>query len=352
MLGHMRGLWVLAPALVVVLAAGPAAAQPLSFQLKADVPAGQKPMLRIRADQTIKDLRLELERDDGKQFTNRRATLARGQTVTFPIGDGSAGRARYTGTISARVGDREWSHELSFETLVRGSLAISYDLDHLHLDRCVLEFKVSQPAASAELEVFGEDGAKIGSGSARYSGEPAGKWLPIKWRQPRGKRVMKMRLRVVADNGLASTVELIPWSVTVDHEDVNFPTGSAEIRPSEHAKLDASLVKIRGIIKRSGRFIKMKLYVAGHTDTVGSAADNRRLSRDRAHAIARYFRRKGLSIPIAVAGFGEHVQAVKTPDNTDSATNRRADYVLGPAGGAPPFSGAYRQVNAAWKQLR
>jgi outer membrane protein OmpA-like peptidoglycan-associated protein len=348
----MRGICALVSTLVMALAAAPAAAQPVSFQIKADVPAGKRPLLRVRADQAIKDLRVELERDDGKRFSSRRGRLARGQTASFPIGDGAAGRARYSGTISARIGDRRWSRELTFETLVRGSVTISYDLDHLYLDRCVLEFKVSRPAASAELEVFGEDGTEIGSGSARYQNKPPGTWLPIKWRQPRGKRVMKMRLRVVADNGLTSTVELFPWSVRVDHEDVNFPTGSAEIRPGERDKLDDSLAKIRAIVKRSGRFMKMKLYIAGHTDTVGSAADNRRLSRDRARAIARYFRRKGLSIPIAVAGFGEQVLAVKTPDNTDNAANRRADYVLGPAGGAPPFKGAYRAVRAGWKELR
>jgi outer membrane protein OmpA-like peptidoglycan-associated protein len=124
------------------------------------------------------------------------------------------------------------------------------------------------------------------------------------------------------------------------------------IEASESVKLDASVAKINDIVKRMSRFMKMKLYVAGHTDTVGSDAKNRKLSNARALAIATYFRKKGVSIPIAVAGFGENVLKVQTPQETDERANRRADYVIGPLAGAPPFKGPYLKVRADWKVLR
>ena len=96
----------------------------------------------------------------------------------------------------------------------------------------------------------------------------------------------------------------------------------------------------------------MRLYIAGHTDTVGPNAKNKKLSLDRALSIGAYFKQKGLAIPIVVAGFGEEVPKVKTKDNTDERANRRADYVLGPAAGTPPFKGPYLKVQAAWKQLK
>ena len=139
--------------------------------------------------------------------------------------------------------------------------------------------------------------------------------------------------------------------MTIDHQDVEFSTNSSTIDATENAKLDASLTKIDDAMTRSEKFIKMQLYVAGHTDTVGTSASNRKLSLARAHAIAAYFRAKGLSIPIAYAGFGEDVPAVKTPDETDERANRRADYVLGPAGGTPPFRGPYLKAHAEWKRL-
>jgi outer membrane protein OmpA-like peptidoglycan-associated protein len=338
--------------LVVMLVAGTAGAQPVSFELRGDVPIGQKPVLRVVAVQPVTDLRVELKRDDGKDFTMRQAALAKGQSVLLSIGDGAAGKAAYRGSISAQiVGGERWSDPLSFETLVRAPLKVSYDIDHLDLDRRVLQFKLSRPAGSAELVVLGDDGKELGRGSATYKKEPPDTWLPITWTQPPGTRVMTMKLRAVSSEGLATNVELIPWSVTIDHEDVHFATDSAVIERAEEAKLDASLGKIAEVVRRSERFMKMRLYVAGHTDTVGPDAKNRRLSQGRARAIAGYFRKKGVKLPIVFAGFGEDVLKVKTADGVDERANRRADYVIGPAAGAPPFRGPYLKARAAWQQL-
>jgi len=344
----MRGICIL----VVMLVAGTAGAQPVSFELKGDVQVGQKPVLRVTAVQQVTDLRVELKRDDGKDFRMRQPALARGQSVMLPIGDGAAGQASYTGSISAQIpGGERWRDELSFQTLVRAPIKVGYDAEHLDLDRRVLQFTLSRPAGSAELVVTGDDGKELGKGAATYKKEPAGTWLPITWTQPPGTRVMTMKLRAVSSDGLASSVELIPWSVAIEHEDVSFATDSAVVDPAEEGKLDASLSKIAEIVKRSGRFMKMRLYVAGHTDTVGPDGKNRKLSLDRARAIARYFRKRGLALPIAFAGFGESVLKVKTADGVDARANRRADYVLGPASAAPPFKGPYLKARAAWQQL-
>jgi outer membrane protein OmpA-like peptidoglycan-associated protein len=237
-------------------------------------------------------------------------------------------------------------------TAAAAPLHVGYDVDHLDLDHRVLEFKPSRAITEATLVVLGEDGGELGTGAATYDKQPGGAWAKITWTQPADARVMTMKLRVVAADGVATNVELIPWSVAVDHEDVNFDTDSAVVTADEAKKLDASLAKIEDIVKRSSKFIKMQLYVAGHTDTVGPAARNRKLSLDRARAIGTYFRRHKLAIPIVVAGFGEDVLKVKTPDETDERANRRADYVLGPAGGAPPFKGPYLKARAEWKPIK
>lgn len=336
-----------------MLVAGTARAQPVSFEVQGDVPVGKKPVLRVTAVQRVTDLRVELKRDDGKDFTLRQAALSKGQAVMLPIGDGAAGKAAYQGSISAQiVGGERWSDQLSFETLVRAPIKVSYDVNHLDLDKHVLAFKLSRPAGSAELVVIGEDGKELGTGAATYKKDPADTWLSITWTQPPDARVMLMKLHVVAADGLTTSVELIPWSVTVEHEDANFSVDSAVIEPAEEAKLDASLSRIAEIVKRSERFLKMKLYVAGHTDTVGADANNRKLSQGRARAIAMYFRRKGLALPIAFAGFGETVLKIKTADGVDERANRRADYVIGPASAAaPPFQGPYLKAKATWQQL-
>lgn len=338
--------------LVLVVAMGTAAARPVNYQVKADVPVGQKPTLRVTATEKVGNLVLALERDDGKQFTAKHGALAKGQSVTLPIGDGAPGKSTYKATLSLTIGGQTWSEELSFETVVRAPLKVTYDADHLDLGRRVLQFKLTRPAASAELVVIGDDGKEAGRGTASYKSAAPDTWLSISWSATSSARPMIMKLRVVAADGLATNVELIPWSVSIDHEDVNFSTDSAVIEPGETQKLDASLAKIQEVIKRSQKFMKMKLYVAGHTDTVGPHAKNRKLSFDRAVAIARYFQKKGVGIPVVVAGYGEEVLRKPTGDNVDERTNRRADYVIGPAAGAPPFKGPYLKARAEWKQLK
>ena len=348
--GRVRAPWLVAAFFLCLRAV---AAQPVRFELRDKVPVGQKPMLKIVALQRVADIRLELDRDDGRRFASRHAALAKGQSVTLAIGDGAAGKAEYTGTISVSVaGEGRWSDGLSFQTVVSAPLKVAYDADNLDLDARVLRFKPSRAAAEAQIVAIGEDGEELGKGSETYDGEPAGSWLAISWSQPSGTRVMKLRLRVVASDGAATNVELIPWSVVIEHEDVNFRTDSAVIEVSETRKLDASLAEIYDVVRRAGRFMKMNLYVAGHTDTVGGSEKNRRLSVARALAIASYFRRKGLGIPIMVAGFGEDVLKVDTGDNTDERANRRADYVIGPANAPPPFRGPYLKARVTWKRLR
>jgi outer membrane protein OmpA-like peptidoglycan-associated protein len=339
---------------VVFAAATTAAAQPVAFKLDGSVPVGKRPAIEVVAQKKVTEVRIELERADGKQFTVRHGALAAGQKVALSIGDGAAGKVSYKAKITVQVpGEAAWSDQLTFDTLVSAPIKVTYDADHLDLDKRVLQFKVSRAIDKADLVVIGEDGAELGTGAATFDGSAgADAWLSISWTQPAGTRVMTMKLRVAAADGAATNVQLIPWSVAIDHEDVNFKTDSAVIDPDETKKLDASLVKIADVVKRAGKFMKMQLYIAGHTDTVGPTAKNRKLSMDRAVAIARYFRKKGVTMPIAFAGFGEEVLEVKTADDTDERANRRTDYVIGPAGGAPPFKGPYLKVRADWKQLK
>lgn len=228
---------------------------------------------------------------------------------------------------------------------------VTYDSAHLDLDKHVLQFKPSRAVTEATIVAIGDDGSELGKGSATYTDvKPA--WLAITWTQPPNTKVMMLKLRVAAADGMATNVELVPWSVSVEHEDVNFATDSATIAPDEAKKLDASLSTIEDVVKRAEKFMKVRLYIAGHTDTVGPSAKNRKLSLARAQAIAKYFRSKGLAVSIAVAGFGEDVPKVKTADNTDERANRRADYVIGPAAGQPPFGGAYLKAKATWSQLK
>jgi len=236
-----------------------AAADPLSFKLDGDVVAGKKPLLSITANEPVSSLVLEGDRDDGKHFKQEHPGLARGATASLAIGDGATGKASYKGTLSAQVaGGKRWTEQLTFSTVVRGgALQVTYDAEHLDLDKHVLQFKTSRPAASAELTVIGDDGAELGKTTTPLSSD-ARDWLSVSWTQPDGTRVMMLKLRVVTADGQATNVELVPWSVNVEHEDVSFATDSAKLDAAETKKLDASLAKIQDGVQRTEKPFPMR----------------------------------------------------------------------------------------------
>jgi outer membrane protein OmpA-like peptidoglycan-associated protein len=319
--------------LCLLLLAPPAFADPAELTLHNQVPVGQRPSLTVKANDRLRGVHLELERDDGKRFTVDHGAMAEGQSATLAIGDGKAGRVRWKGKVIFTLSDgNRATSELTFETAVTGDLKVVYRRERLDLEAQTLEFQLSRPAGKAELVVFDDAGQELGRGAATYHGEAPGTWLKIGWSRDEGHAVvMRLELRAQSSDGAVSLVKLIPWSVSIPHEEVVFASNQWAIAASEEQKLDASYGKIIAAVEKARRAeptIAVRVYVAGHTDTVGSAADNRKLSLERARAIATFFRDRGLPLPISYAGLGEDVPRVKTPDNTDEARNRRADYIV------------------------
>jgi OmpA-OmpF porin, OOP family len=72
-----------------------------------------------------------------------------------------------------------------------------------------------------------------------------------------------------------------------------------------------------------------EVQVTGHTDTVGSSADNDRLSRQRAAEILNLLASKGFSRSIMSAvGRGERELKAQTADNVASPINRRVEIIV------------------------
>ena len=99
---------------------------------------------------------------------------------------------------------------------------------------------------------------------------------------------------------------------------VNFATNSARLTPESLATLDtvaAALTK-RGI----------KAEVAGYTDNVGSAANNRVLSQNRAEAVRKYLIGKGVPPEnLTARGYGEDNPIAENGTASGRAANRRVE---------------------------
>ena len=224
-------------------------------------------------------------------------------------------------------------------------LRIEVDKAKVDLQARKLEVRMNHRPGRVELKVFGPTGeAPLVDTTQDFSGHAPGETLVVTWPDPRGE-VARVDLRAYDADGYYVGLALIPWSVTIPHEEVNFATDSAVITAAEAPKLEGSLKLINDSLARHHNLGPIKLFIAGHTDTVGATAYNLRLSQRRAQSIAGWFRKHGLRLPIYYEGFGEQSLLVATPDETDEPRNRRVDYIL--AVEEPPLKGP----RPSWKPI-
>ena len=105
-----------------------------------------------------------------------------------------------------------------------------------------------------------------------------------------------------------------------------FISGGVDLAPGSREQMDAMLKEI-------GERKAVEVVVTGHTDTVGSATDNDRLSRERANAVEASLRETfaGLGVKadaITAVGRGERELLVKTPDQSSEPRNRRVEITV------------------------
>ncbi len=316
----------------------------VSLQPKAALGKGL-PEVRVHIEEPIAGFEVKLKRGDGQEVRVKGGGEP-GVTRTFPL-EQPEGRFHYEGELVVRFPDeQEASMPLSFDAELLGPLRLTVVPEDVDVAGRKLRFTLSRPAARAEVTVLMDTGKKAFDGEVDFQGAPAGKPLEVTWPAVEG-RVLRISLKAFDTSEFYSSVDLFPWQVDIPHEEVNFPSGSAEVPAAERRKLDASHALIADAVTRYGRFAELRLYILGHTDTVGDAAANRELSLKRARGIAAYLRKRGLKLPIFYEGFGEQSPHVATPDETAEASNRRAEYILAvepPALSQPPFPPQWRKL--------
>jgi outer membrane protein OmpA-like peptidoglycan-associated protein len=232
-----------------------------------------------------------------------------------------------------------------------GSSVFRVQVDKSHaLDEHFMEIRMSRAPGKVQLTVKTEEGAIIADVQEDFTGKPANAPLVVRWDQAKDQPTGSIQLRMYDREEHYIDQEYSAWYVPIPHEEVNFRTDSADIDPPEVPKLDAAFGKIVEVLSKdkAREHKNLTLYIAGHTDTVGNNAYNLKLSQARAQSLARWFRQKGVRIPIAYEGFGETALRVQTPDQTDEPRNRRADYII--ADDAPPMTGG-TTFKPSWKRI-
>ena len=102
-------------------------------------------------------------------------------------------------------------------------------------------------------------------------------------------------------------------------DDCNFETGKATLQPESYTVLDE-------LVAYLNRKDDEKIELGGHTDNVGSAASNLKLSLDRANTVRAYLLTKGIDPDRVTAkgyGFSQPIADNKTEEGR--ASNRRTE---------------------------
>jgi outer membrane protein OmpA-like peptidoglycan-associated protein len=258
------------------------------------------------------------------------------------------------GIIAIALGLAQWSvagglrAEEPTDSHAKSPLQVDIDKSKVDLSEHHLELRASRALLRVTIKVTGDSGAVLADDSLDLGPQPAGAPLVVRWAPSSDEPVARIEVVVYDTEGYyyKRTIDSWSWSVAIPHEEVNFKTDSYEIEEAEKPKLEASFGKVTEALARHPE-IRVTLFLAGNTDTVGDAGHNLRLSRQRAQAIAKWFRQRGLKIPIAFEGFGESALLVKTADQVDEPRNRRVGYFL--SVDAPVFkSSGYRP---SWSRL-
>ncbi len=105
---------------------------------------------------------------------------------------------------------------------------------------------------------------------------------------------------------------------------ITFDTGRANIKPN----FNPVLSDIAGVMSK---YPETKIEVQGHTDNVGSNADNLRLSELRAQSVSSALRAQGVdSSRIKSVGYGESMPVASNDTPTGRETNRRVEIKIIP----------------------
>lgn len=102
-------------------------------------------------------------------------------------------------------------------------------------------------------------------------------------------------------------------------KNIFFDINKYDLQPESTSELDQVVL----LLKENPT---LKIQINGHTDNVGKASDNLKLSNDRAQSVVKYLVTKGIDIRrLSFRGFGADQQITDNNSNEGKARNRRTE---------------------------
>ena len=206
-----------------------------------------------------------------------------------------------------------------------------------------LTLNAQSPKAPVTVTVQDPDGVLIPNDKIIFKGQKTGREI-IGITDAKGTFLIHLpagdtydiKISVIGDDLEYNTIEIptLPANATFQEmalaitywmgdsfvlSNLNFETGRATIQPGSYSTLN----KLADHLKRKKG---LKILIAGHTDNIGNAASNVRLSKDRANAVRAYLLKKGVSAArISTKGYGMDRPIADNTTPKGRAENRRTE---------------------------
>jgi outer membrane protein OmpA-like peptidoglycan-associated protein len=121
-----------------------------------------------------------------------------------------------------------------------------------------------------------------------------------------------------ASNGGCPALESTKFNASM----VQFNTGTATLTPSAQKGLNEAAVLLN-----DPKYAPLKVSIEGHTDNVGKAASNQKLSEKRAASVKAYLVKKGVKADrLSTSGFGDTAPIADNKTKAGKASNRRVEF--------------------------
>gem|GEM_PF-615167 len=343
---HTVGMrsFVVAAVLVGSLLGTPAAsANDVDLRIDARAEPGKKPKLTLIVNRDLQTATLTIDGGTGQRLKQRQGPAKAGGSVAFELPHKNAGIVSWKGTLAVTFDDGAIAEmPVAFQTEIQSAkFKFAMEKADLDVDNDKLVLRSERPVGRVEVEIYTDEDELLASSAQDYAPPiAASQPVPVSWLPKKKADVLRVHLVVYDDNGSFQSASFFPYTITIPHEDVVFDSGKSVIRPDQEPKLQAAVPEVQRATKRFGPAMQaagatVRLFVGGHTDSVGPAGTNQALSQARAAAIARWFSAHGVPVAVYARGFGESMLKVETPDETDNEQNRRVEYdvsVNGPTG--------------------
>lgn len=124
--------------------------------------------------------------------------------------------------------------------------------------------------------------------------------------------IMASKMKEIVVN--TPVIEVLPSDPLII-QNINYDFGKSTLTPEAKLRLDATLVTVMKALP------KIKVEISSHTDNVGDAAYNQKLSLERAENVANYLEKKGINKNRMITkGYGE-TQPIAPNTNADGSDN-------------------------------